>query len=182
IVDLFGAQVAGGLYVSPRAWEPWVMATARGHDVERCIMTAQAPTLRVGGADSPDAIAELLWDVDGLEHRYGEFVDVWSPALSEASAPADSLRAAFAASRELEVLLRDDPLLPSELAPGSNAARARALYVELLDVFAEHDAVARANMFRSYRAVIDRALAQTAHEFWAWAYEHTSEPSRSQST
>jgi phenylacetic acid degradation operon negative regulatory protein len=121
-----GAQMQGGLYVSPHPWEPAVRSEAAELGVKQLVIAASSPDLEVGGIRDPRRIARVLWPVDELAQRYRAFLEAYrgvTPMLESLRARGDSLSdeqflagalemaVVFAASFEV------DPLLPPELLP-----------------------------------------------------------------
>lgn len=177
IVELLGAPIGGSLYVSPHRWEPWIAAVAAGYGVADRVTTMAAARLHHRGATDPAAVAATLWPVDALIADYAAFLDRWGSSPTPTDA-AEAVRVAFEASGEIERLLRRDPLLPAELLPadfGGPAARVR--YLDLMADLAAEPLVAEAEIYQAYRRAIDRALAQSADEFWTEAYAHTGRSS-----
>ncbi|MEM9042740.1 MAG: PaaX family transcriptional regulator C-terminal domain-containing protein [Actinomycetota bacterium] len=176
LVDLFGAPLGGGLYVSPREWEPWVGEMATLHDIGRHVSTMVTDRLRVGGETDPRSIAASLWPLDEVGVGTRDFVTMWEPLVSDPPRLlGDAARAAFTASIEFETLARRDPLLPHELEPPDWAGRAaRRVYRDLLDALgSKHRAIESANVFAAFVAAVDETSSMTDGEFGQWLWRAT---------
>ncbi|MGI9613070.1 MAG: PaaX family transcriptional regulator C-terminal domain-containing protein [Acidimicrobiales bacterium] len=173
ITELLGAPVGGALYVSPHPWKPWIDAIATANNVADRVTTITATQLHHRGLTEPAAVARSLWPIDELAADYKAFVARWE---QQPAAPdqVTTVRLAFQASTEIEALLRRDPLLPDKILPDDFAGQsARKLYLEVMANLAEEPLVAAANIYTAYRSAIDRALSQTAEEFWSVAFADT---------
>ncbi len=168
IVELFGGQLSGGLYLSPLRWEPWIATVARANDVVDRITLLETTTLAHAGASEPSDIAALVWPIDRVDRGYRTFVSTWQARLgSIPHDPADAVRLAFEAASEFEAAFRADPMLPEPLTPLDFAGPpARRLFLELLDTVQARTELTNANLFSTYRNTVDRALRATQDEFW----------------
>lgn len=176
ITELMGAPIGGALYVSPHPWQPWINAVASAHDVTDRITTMTATHIHHRGLTDPPAVARSLWPVAELATDYEAFVQRWAqlPAVPD---QVTAVKLAFEASREIEALLRRDPLLPDKILPNGYAGpTARKLYLEVMATLAEEPLVAAANIYTSHRSAIDRALSQTAEDFWTAAFDDSRRP------
>ena len=178
LVDLFGGQLSGGLYLSTFAWEPWIDAIAAIHGVADRITFIETTALTHAGRTDAAEIAELMWPVATVDQGYRTFIDRWTPLLS--SVPSDvrvAVRAAFEAANHFEAAMRADALLPAELVPTDfGGPEARALFRHLIDALATHSELAETSLFSAYRDAQDHALGQTQREFWTDVYDQTSAP------
>lgn len=173
IVELQGAPLGGALYVSPHPWEPWIAAVASEHEVTDHVTTIEATQLVHHGSADIATVARSLWPLDALAADYESFVHRWRDLPADVGRDA-AVRIAFQISSQIEYLLRRDPLLPPKmLSPAFAGPVARARYIDVMDTLAAEPLVAEANIYRSYRATIDRALRQSADEFWTDAYANT---------
>jgi phenylacetic acid degradation operon negative regulatory protein len=173
IVELLGAPLGGALYVSPHPWEPWIDAVANANAVTDRVTTITATQLQHRGSADLAAVAQSLWPVEDLAADYEAFVDRWTQLPSMIDRDT-AIRLAFEASGEIELLLRRDPLLPTQMLPAGFAGpAARALYLDTMGALATEPLVAEANIYTAYRTAIDRAVGQTADEFWTEAYANT---------
>ncbi|MEM8747183.1 MAG: PaaX family transcriptional regulator C-terminal domain-containing protein [Actinomycetota bacterium] len=176
LIDLFGAPLGGGLYVSARDWEPWIDELVTIHEIGRYVTTIVTDRLRVAGETGARSIAASLWPVDEVGVGARGFVSTWEPLVSDPPPGlGDAARAAFSASLEFEALARRDPLLPRELEPPDWAGRAaRRVYRDLLDALGSaHDAIANANVFAAFVAAVDETSSMTDGEFGQWLWRST---------
>lgn len=170
ITELHGAPLGGALYVSPHPWAPWIDAVAADHGVSERMTMITATEIRHRGSTDLATVTRSLWPVEELAVDYRTFVDRWRH-LPTSTDQAVAVRTAFEVSAEIENLLRRDPLLPAKLLPPRFAGpEARALYLDLLTTLGRDSLVAEANIYTVYQTAIDRALDQSAEEFWAEAF------------
>jgi len=170
LIELGGAAVQGGLYVSPHPWHPDVGAAARRLGILHAVTMATTDDLEVGGDRDPRRLARSLWPVDDLARRYERFEARFERHLTylealkvqrEPLADAMFLPGALAMGVAFEACFEDDPLLPPELLPrpwaGRNARevliRSRRLALSL------RRGQGRAGLFRT---VYDDALESIA--------------------
>ena len=173
IVDMFGAPLAGGLYLSPWPIKPWLTSIIDRHGVADRVSFITADTLEVAGHDTPRGIAASVWPLADLETDYRGFVERWAPAVRVPPTGGAGVRAAFEASAEIEALWRRDPVVPLELDPAPAGVEARATYRALLAELRSESVIASANVFGAYEAAIERALAQSREAFWTAALSST---------
>ena len=174
IVDMFGAPLAGGLYLSPWPIKPWLTSIIDEHRVADRVSFITADVVEVGSDHEPEAIAASVWQLADLEADYRAFVERWAPAIAAPPTGAGAVRAAFEASAEIEELWRRDPVVPLELDPAPAGIEARSTYRALLGELRSEPVIASANVFGAYEAAIERALAQSRAAFWAAALRPTS--------
>lgn len=126
LLDLGGAALQNGLYVSPHRWEADVTAAADEFGVRELLILASSDRLEVGGEDDPRSIAARLWPIDELADRYREFCDRYGDipdALDEMRRhkrrlpEAEYLPGALLIGSKFLECFNDDPLLPPELLP-----------------------------------------------------------------
>ncbi|MGI9623452.1 MAG: PaaX family transcriptional regulator C-terminal domain-containing protein [Acidimicrobiales bacterium] len=178
IIDLFGGQLSGGLYLSPFGWEPWLESIAHMHGVADRLTTLEASSVRHGGTSDQAAVASLVWPVSEVHDSYVQFIDRWEPLVSAVpDNPGIAIRAAFEAAAEFEAAFRQDPLLPAEVVPAQFAGpSARSLFRQVVDALACHDVLATADLFGAYSDAIDDALTANQDDFWLGVYAATSNP------
>ena len=163
IQDMVGAAVAGGLYVSPHGWEPWLAALARAHGVGHRVWFFESTQLL--RSDGEVVAAADLWPTAALADAYAVFVDRWSPLADHPpSDPSSAVRHAFEASAMIEQLLRRDPLLPDELVGRDRTgSEARRVYRTLMRRLAEHE---------PQIVLVDESTGSWGHlnvdEIWQW--------------
>ena len=126
LLDLGGAAVQNGLYVSPHPWEPAATAQADRLGVGEHTTFATTDDLLVGGVGDPRELAASLWPLDEVGHRYQAFIDEFRdvPALLEQRrrdkrrlTEAEFLPGSLSFGIKFQASFNDDPLLPPELLP-----------------------------------------------------------------
>ena len=126
LLDLGGAAIQNGLYVSPHRWEKDVAAEAERLQVLDNVTLAATEELDVGGERDPRAVAARLWPIDAVADRYQRFVDIYEgvpDALDrmrrnkERLAEADFLPGSLVIGIKFQECFSSDPLLPPELLP-----------------------------------------------------------------
>ena len=153
LLQLGGAAVQHGLYVSPHRWEDDVRRAAEHLEVIDHVTFASTDDLEIGGERDPKVLATRLWPLEELAERYQRFIDLYEgiPAHLEAMrkakrliTDAEFLPGALIIGLKFQECFDLDPLLPPELLPrpwpGRKArdllARSRRLGVLLR---ADHD-------------------------------------------
>jgi phenylacetic acid degradation operon negative regulatory protein len=156
ITYLGGAQVQGGLYVSPTQWEPLVAAVADQLGVASAITTATTRDLTVRGVRDPRQLVGQLWPIETIAERWRGVFQVARSRLhrldtSPPPDPDEALAMAIELAAEFDRAARPDPLLPPDLLPhpwsGTQArelaARAWARLAQgcelVYEVFKEYD-------------------------------------------
>jgi phenylacetic acid degradation operon negative regulatory protein len=126
LLELGGAAIQNGLYVSPHDWTDEVRAAAERLDVLEHVTSAATDDLEVGGVRDPRELAASLWALDDLAELYRAFVDLYSgipEALEEMRrakqrlTEADFLPGALYIGLRFQECFNLDPLLPPELLP-----------------------------------------------------------------
>lgn len=126
LIELGGAAIQNGLYVSPHDWSRAALDEAERLEVAEHVTTATTDDLDLGGIDDPRLLAARLWAVDELADRYQEFVDIYEgiPEQLEAMrkesrrlSEAEFLPGALVIGFKFQECLDADPLLPPELLP-----------------------------------------------------------------
>lgn len=124
LLELGGAPLQGGLYVSPHPWHKDVRAAADRLGVT--VTLARTDDLEVAGERDPRELARQLWDLDGVAGRYRDFVELHAFMLDGLDAMKKSrqrlpdtafLPGALAMAVAFAEVFKDDPLLPPELLP-----------------------------------------------------------------
>jgi phenylacetic acid degradation operon negative regulatory protein len=126
LLDLGGAPVQGGLYVSAHNWIKAVQDEAGRLDVAELVSTAVTDDLNVGGVKDPRELARKLWPVDDLRQRYEAFVDRYRSlpdmlesmrSRKERLPDTEFLPGALSMAVDFRECFERDPLLPPELLP-----------------------------------------------------------------
>lgn len=124
LLELGGAPLQGGLYVSPHPWHKDVRAEADRLGVT--VTLARTDDLEVAGERDPRELARQLWDLDGVAGRYRDFVEQHRFMLDGLDTMKKSrqrlpdtafLPGALAMAVAFAEVFKDDPLLPPELLP-----------------------------------------------------------------
>jgi phenylacetic acid degradation operon negative regulatory protein len=167
LLELGGAAVHNGLYVSPHHWDKDVAAEAQRLDITELVTLAETDALTIGGEHDARALAQRLWDVDRLGARYEAFVARWAhlpEALEdmrhrhERLDDAAFLPGALGIALEFQPMFADDPLLPPELLPrpwAGRAAREVLVRSRRLAMRIRTEAQ-RPALFRTYDDLLDR--------------------------
>lgn len=146
LLDLGGAVLQPGAYISPHRWDAEVTADAERLGIAAHVTTMSTDDLSIGGFTDPRAIAAHLWDLHAVAERYRGFIAAYHdvPArLEEMRARGERLSEHDFLPGALHIAIRfndcfaKDPLLPPELLgkpwPGREArdllARCRRLGV-----------------------------------------------------
>jgi phenylacetic acid degradation operon negative regulatory protein len=126
LIDLGGASVQNGLYVSPHPWEKAARQQADRLGVLRHTTFATTDDLEVGGVTDPKELASSLWPIDEVGRRYQGFIDEFRdvPQLLEQRrrdkqrlTEAEFLPGSLSFGIKFQECFNDDPLLPPELLP-----------------------------------------------------------------
>lgn len=126
LVELGGASVQGGLYVSPHPWHKDVRMEAERLGIAESVTVASTDDLDVAGATHPVEIARRLWPVDDLGRRYERLVWTFRPIVARLQEMRERkervpetvfLPGALQFSVAFAEVFEDDPLLPPELLP-----------------------------------------------------------------
>jgi phenylacetic acid degradation operon negative regulatory protein len=148
LLELGGAAIQNGLYVSPHRWEKDAIAEAQRLGLEQHVTFASTDDLEIGAVRDPREIAARLWPIEELAARYQAFIEVYEGiphALEEMRrqkrrlTEAEFLPGALVIGIKFQECFAADPLLPPELLPrpwpGRNArdllARSRRLGILL---------------------------------------------------
>ncbi len=126
LLELGGAAVHNGLYLSPHPWEKDVRADAERLGIEAHVTLASTDDLEIGGISDPRDLTRHLWPIDDLATGYQRFVE----AFRDVPASLDGMRrrherlpdaaflpGAFAMAVAFQRCFERDPLLPPELLP-----------------------------------------------------------------
>lgn len=126
LLDLGGAIIQGGLYVSPHQWHKDVWGEAQRLGIAEAITLATTDELEIGGEREPKRIAARLWALDELAAGYESFASQFSAIPGRLTEMRDHRQrlpdAAFLpAALRMVVAFQEwfarDPLLPPELVP-----------------------------------------------------------------
>jgi phenylacetic acid degradation operon negative regulatory protein len=126
LIELGGAPIQNGLYVSPHRWERDAVIEADRQGVREHISTATTDDLEIAGERDPRQIARRLWPIDEVAARYEAFCSIYAgipEALEEMRrkrrrlSEAEFLPGALIIGIKFQECFATDPLLPPELLP-----------------------------------------------------------------
>jgi phenylacetic acid degradation operon negative regulatory protein len=126
LIELGGAAIQGGLYVSPHPWHKDAQAEAERLGIQDSVTYATTDDLEVAGERDPRKLAGALWPVAELANAYDKFnehhqhiPDLLRTMRERHQQLPDSafLPAALAMTVAYNDCAGDDPLLPPELLP-----------------------------------------------------------------
>src|SRR3954453_16021093 len=126
LLELGGAAITNGLYVSAHNWLKDVHSEADRIGVDALVTTATTDDLSMGGVSDPRELARRLWPLDDLAARYAEFVHLYESVpgnlegmrrRKERLPAAEFLPAALTMAVHFQQVFNQDPLLPPELLP-----------------------------------------------------------------
>ena len=126
LIELGGAAVQGGFYVSPHPWHKDVVAEAERLGILDAVTVATTDDLDVAGERDPRKLAARLWPLDDLAARYEAFIERYKAlpdrlgemrTKHERLPDAYFLPGALAMGVAFQDCFNDDPLLPPELLP-----------------------------------------------------------------
>jgi phenylacetic acid degradation operon negative regulatory protein len=126
LLDLGGAAIQGGLYVSAHNWVKEVADEAERLGVRDLVTIAVTDELEIGGRRDPRELARVLWPLDDLAERYREFLTRFESVphmlgemkrRKERLPDAAFLPGALSMAVAFQDCFRADPLLPPELLP-----------------------------------------------------------------
>ncbi|WP_228566326.1 PaaX family transcriptional regulator C-terminal domain-containing protein [Nocardia sp. SYP-A9097] len=165
IVQLGGAAIQGGLYVSANDWSARLAATARELGVAQHISTMTSTDLRLGGIESAPELAARLWPLERLEaghQRLYEVAEYRLRALRDRTlSPTELLTIEIELAAEFTRAMDPDPLLPPELLPQPwIGQRARAAVADCWAELAKRETPGSTRLFRVYSAAVREAIGE----------------------
>ena len=116
LLDLGGAAIQGGLYVSPHPWDDDVRREAAQLAVAPHLTLSSTDDLEVGGVRSGRELAARLWPLDEVAARYEAF-----------TAAHEHVPASLQALKESRARLPDADFLPLALSMGVAYGRASSI-------------------------------------------------------
>ncbi|MEZ5144390.1 MAG: PaaX family transcriptional regulator C-terminal domain-containing protein [Acidimicrobiales bacterium] len=126
LLELGGAAIQNGLYVSPHRWEKDALAEADRLDVREHVTLAVTDELDVGGVSDPRELAAKLWPIDELAARYESFCAIYEGIPEDLEemrrqhrrlTESEFLPGALIIGIKFRECFDVDPLLPPELLP-----------------------------------------------------------------
>ena len=170
LVEFGAAPLQPGLYVHAYELGSFVRQLADHLQVSDGVSELAAHTIRIGDVRRGEDLVDRLWPLAYLAGRYEAIERQLASIARRASMDSgDRLAAAmFAATVDMEAVLRSDPLLPSELLPtGWAGSRARQAFRDAHAAVSEHsDLFSRSQLMQSFAIETDRSLTETSTSFW----------------
>jgi phenylacetic acid degradation operon negative regulatory protein len=126
LLELGGAAIQGGLYISPHPWDDDVRREALRLGLAEHLTLAASDSLEVGGVRDARALAATLWPLDEVADRYRRFVARHSHVPDDLEAmrrsktrlaDAEFLPLTFGMAVAYNECASIDPYLPPELLP-----------------------------------------------------------------
>ncbi|MFC7427181.1 PaaX family transcriptional regulator C-terminal domain-containing protein [Nocardia tengchongensis] len=133
LVELGGAPIQGGLYVSAHPWEERIRAAASEFGIAGNLTTLRTGDLAVGGFTEARELAAHLWPLDRLAAGHERLLGIAEHVRSAlpAADATERITLAITLVAEFDRAHDPDPLLPPELLPQPWAgAAARAVVAE----------------------------------------------------
>ncbi len=170
LIEFGAAPVQTGLYVHPHDLTDFVFQLADHLRVSDTVTTFATRTIRVGVDLADEDLVERLWPLADLAGRYdgvnGQLASIAEQApFTDGDQVAASMLSAIVTT---EAIMRDDPLLPSELLPDRwSGTEARQAFMAAHSAASAHSELFRnSQLMQSYMLEIERALAETSLSFW----------------
>lgn len=170
LVELGAAPIQSGLYVYAFDLSDFVLQLAAHLRVSEAVTGFATRAIQVGNDHRDGELVNRLWPLAALADRYAEVEQRLATVIDQASLiEGDQLAALmFAATLDIEAVLRDDPLLPLELLGAEWAgSRARQAFVAAHAAVSAHSELFdNSRLMQSFTAEIDRSLAESSESFW----------------
>ncbi len=170
LVELGAAPLQSGLYVYAFDLTDFVLQLAAHLRVSETVASFVTRAIQIGTDRRGGELVSQLWPPAALADRYAAVEQQLAAVIEQASLIGGDQLAAlmFAATVDLDAVLRDDPLLPAELLPADWAgSRARQAFVAAHGAASAHsDLFGRSQLMQSFTAEIDRSLQETSTAFW----------------
>ena len=170
LVELGAAPIQSGLYICAFDLTDFVLQLATHLGVTETVTSFVTGAIQTGDDAQDTGIVDRLWPLAALTDRYTS-IEQRLVAIAEQAPLADRDQLAalmFAATLDLEAVLRDDPLLPAELLPaGWAGSRARRAFVAAHSAASAHSELFNnSRLMQSFTAEIERSLGQSSESFW----------------
>ena len=126
LIELGGAAIQGGLYISPHPWDGDVRREAERLGLAECLTLTASDSLEVGGVSDARTLAASLWPLDEVAERYRRFVTTHSHVPDDLEdlrrrktrlADTEFLPLTFGMAVAYNECASIDPYLPPELLP-----------------------------------------------------------------
>lgn len=170
LVELGAAPVQSGLYVCAFDLTDFVLQLAAHLGVSETVASLATRAIRIGDDPQDAGIVNRLWPLAALADRYAAVEQQLAAVIEQAPLIGGDQLAAlmFAATVDLEAVLRDDSLLPAELLPaGWAGSRAREAFMAAHSAASAHSELFdNSRLMQSFTAEIDRSLQETSTAFW----------------
>ena len=170
LVELGAAPIQSGLYVYAFDLSDFVLQLAAHLRVSETVSSFITRAIQVGNDCRDGELVNRLWPLATLAGRYAG-VEQQLAAVTEQAPLIDGDQLAalmFAATLEAEAVLRDDPLLPTELLGADWAgSRARQAFMAAHSAVSAHSELfSNSQLMQSFTDEIDRSLQETSESFW----------------
>ena len=170
LVELGAAPIQSGLYVYAFDLTDFVLQLATHLRVSETVTGFVTRAIQVGTDCRDDELVNRLWPLAKLADRYAGVEQQLAAVIDQASLiDGDQLAALmFGATLGLEAVLRDDPLLPAELAgAGWAGSRARQAFMAAHAAVSTHSELFNnSQLMQSFTAEIDLTLGESSEAFW----------------
>lgn len=170
LVELGAAPIQSGLYVYASDLTDFVLQLAAHLQVSDTVTSLVTDAIQVGNDCQDEELVNRLWPLASLADRYAGVEQRLATVIEQASLiDGDQLAALmFAATLEVEAVLRDDPLLPVELlGAGWAGRRARQAFIAAHTAVSTHSELFNnSQLMQSFTAEIERSLAESSQSFW----------------
>lgn len=170
LVELGAAPIQSGLYVYASDLADFVFQLAAHLGVAETVTNIVTRAIKVGDANRDEELVDRLWPLAVLAGRYAKVEQQLAWIVDQAPrVDGDQLAALmFAATLDVEAVLRDDPLLPVEFLPaGWAGSRARQAFMAAHAAASAHSELFNnSRLMQSYTAEIERSLTESSESFW----------------
>lgn len=170
LVELGAAPIQSGLYAYAFDLTDFVLQLAAHLEVSDTVTSFVTGAIQVGNDNGDEELVNRLWPLAALADRYAGVEQQLAIVIEQAPLiDGDRLAALmFAATLDIEAVLRDDPLLPAELLPADWAGRqARQAFMAAHGTVSAHSELFNnSQLMQSFTAEIDRSLSESSESFW----------------
>ena len=170
LVELGAAPVQSGLYVHSDDLTAFAFQLASHLGVSGAVTSFVTRTLQIGTDSRQTDIVNRLWPIASLTSRYTAVEQrLTSIAEHAPNTDGDVLAASMlSAILDTEAVLRNDPLLPTELLPPNWAGKRarRAFMAAHAAVSAHSELFSNSQLMQSFADEIHRSLRETSESFW----------------
>ena len=170
LVELGAAPIQSGLYVYAFDLTDFVLQLAAQLRVSETVTSFVTRAVQIGDVRRGPDLVDRLWPLAALADRYAGVEQRLAAVIDQAPLiDGDQLAALmFAATLDIEAVLRDDPLLPAELLGADWAGRrARQAFMAAHTAASAHSELFNnSRLMQSFTTEIDRSLGESSESFW----------------